>query len=92
MGDLKLVWGLRVHKCTQNVDVYSDFYQNEANFLIVTTNIWYNIAKLYTIHQRGHIIDKKKREQSEMGKIWSINPLFTVTHKTDFFKLFALLL
>ena len=34
LGDLKLVWGLRVHKCTQNVDVYSDFDQNEAHFLI----------------------------------------------------------
>ena len=28
LGDFKLVWGLRVHKCTQNVDVYSDFDQN----------------------------------------------------------------
>ena len=26
-----------------------------------------------------------------MGKIWSINPLFAVTHKTDFFQLFTLL-
>ena len=34
LGNLKLVWGLRVHKCTQNVDVYSDFDTNEAYFLI----------------------------------------------------------
>ncbi len=33
-GDLKLVWDLRVHKCIQNVDVYSDFDQNEAHFRI----------------------------------------------------------
>ena len=47
-------------------------------FLYVATNIWYNSARPYTIHQRGHLID-------EMGIIWSINPLFAVTHKTDFF-------
>ena len=34
LGDLKLVWGLRVHKCTQHVDVYSDFDKNETHFLI----------------------------------------------------------
>ena len=34
LGDLKLAWGLRVDKCTKNVDVYSDFDQNEAHFLI----------------------------------------------------------
>ena len=34
LGDLKLVWGLRVHKCTKDVDVYSDFDQNEAHFRI----------------------------------------------------------
>ena len=28
-------------------------------FLYVATNIWYNSARPYTIHQRGHIIDKK---------------------------------
>ena len=27
-----------------------------------------------------------------MGKIWSIDPLFAVKHKTDFFQLFTLLL
>ena len=32
--DLKLVWGLRVHICTNNVDVFSDFDQIEVNFLI----------------------------------------------------------
>ena len=34
----------------------------------------------------------KKREEGERGKIWYINPLLAVTHKTDFFQLFALLL
>ena len=34
LGDLKLVGGLWVHTCTPNVDVFSDFDQNEANFLI----------------------------------------------------------
>ena len=28
-------------------------------FIYVATNIWYNSARPYTIHQRGHIIDKK---------------------------------
>ena len=28
-------------------------------FLYVATNIWYNSARPYMIHQRGHIIDKK---------------------------------
>ena len=61
-------------------------------FLFVTTNTWYDSDKHYKIHQRGHLIDKKNH--GEMGKIWSINPLFAVTHKTDFFfsQLFALLL
>ena len=27
----------------------------------------------------------KKREEGERGKIWYINPLLAVTHKTDFF-------
>ena len=27
----------------------------------------------------------KKLEHGKMGKIWSINPLFAATHKTDFF-------
>ena len=53
--------------------------------LFVTTNTWYDSAKHYKIHQRGHLIDKKKLEHGKMGKIWSINPLFAVTHKTDFF-------
>ena len=61
-------------------------------FVYVATNIWYNSAIPYTIHQRGHLIDKKKLEHGKMGKIWSINPLFAVTHKTDFFQLFTLLL
>ena len=60
-------------------------------FLYVATNIWYNSARPYTIHQRRHLIDKKI-ERGKMGKIWSINPLFAVTHKTDFFQLFTLLL
>ena len=41
-------------------------------FLYVTTNICYNSAKPYMIHQRGHLLDKKKLEQGEMGEIWSI--------------------
>ena len=28
-------------------------------FLFVTTNTWYDSAKHYRIHQRGHLIDKK---------------------------------
>ena len=40
--------------------------------LYVTTNICYNSAKPYMIHQRGHLLDKKKLEQGEMGEIWSI--------------------
>ena len=66
-GDLKLVWGLRVHKCTKNVDVYSDFDQNEAHFLI-RDHKWYNSAKLYTIHQRGHFIDKKNLSRVKFVK------------------------
>ena len=92
LGDLKFAWGLRVHKCTQNVDVYSDFTKMKHIFLYVTTNIWYNSAKPYQIHQRGHLIERKKMEQGEMDKTWSINPLFAVTHKSDFFQLFSLLL
>ena len=42
------------------------------------------------IHQREHLIDKKKHEQ---GEIWSINPLLSVTQKLILFShLFALLL
>ena len=33
-GDLKLVGGLWVHTCTLNIDVFSDFDQNEAKFRI----------------------------------------------------------
>ena len=33
-ADLKLVGGLWVHTCTPNIDVFSDFDQNEAKFLI----------------------------------------------------------
>ena len=29
-------------------------------FLFITTNTWYDSAKHYQIHQRGHLIDKKK--------------------------------
>ena len=62
--------------------------------LYVTTNICYNSAKPFMIHQRGHLIDKKKPEQGEMREIWSINPLLVVTQKIDFFfcHLFDLLL
>ena len=59
---------------------------------VTTNNIWYNSAKPYTIHQRGYLIDNK-REQGEIGKIVSINPLFAVIHQTDFSpQLFASLL
>ena len=34
LGFLKLVGGLWVHTCTPNVDVFSDFDQNEANLLL----------------------------------------------------------
>ena len=55
-------------------------------FLYVATNIWYNSARPYAIHQRGHLIDKKL-ENGKICQIWSINPLFAVTHKTDFFSI-----
>ena len=29
----------------------------------------------------------KKLEHGKMGKIWSINPLFAVTHKTEIFSI-----
>ena len=29
-------------------------------FLFITTNTWYDSAKHYKIHQREHLIDKKK--------------------------------
>ena len=62
-------------------------------FLYVTTHICYNSAKPYMIQQRGHLIDKKKLEQGEIGEIWSINPLLSVTQTLIFFShLFALLL
>ena len=61
LGDLKLVGGLWVHTCTPNSEVFGDFEQNEAHFLIRyhTYSICYNSAKPYMIHQRGHLIDKK---------------------------------
>ena len=52
-----------------------------------TTNICYNSAKPYTSNQRGHLIDKKKLRQGEMGKIWSINPLLAITHNTFFYSI-----
>ena len=57
-------------------------------FLFVTTNTVLNITRFI----REDISLIKKLEHGKMGKIWSINPLFAVTHKTDFFQLFALLL
>ena len=60
-------------------------------FLYVTTNICYNSAKPHMIHQRGHLLDKKKLEQGKWGKYGPFNPLLAVTHKNDFFSnLFAL--
>ena len=67
------------------------FTKMKQMFLYIATNIWYNSARPYMIHQRGHLMDKKL-EHGKMGKIWSINPLFAATHKTDFFQLFTLLL
>ena len=47
--------------------------------------VCYNSATPYMINQRGHLINKKTLGQGEMGKIWSINPLLAITHKTEFF-------
>ena len=82
------VSGLNVPKMSTFIVILT---KTKHIFLYATTNIWYNSAKPYTIHQRGHLVEKKL-EQGEMGKIWSINPLLAVTHKTDFFQLFTLLL
>ena len=59
LGDLKLVWGLRVPKCTKMSTFIVILTKMKHIFLYVATNIWYNSAKPYTIHQRGHLIDKK---------------------------------
>ena len=62
-------------------------------FLFVTTNTWYDSAKHYKIHQRGHLIDKKNLSMVKWVKYGPLTLLFAVTHKTDFFlQLFALLL
>ena len=62
-------------------------------FLFVTTNTWYDSAKHYTRFIIEDISLINKLVHGEIGKIWSINPLFAVTNKTDFFlQLFALLL
>ena len=74
-----------------NVDVFSDFDQMNQIFLYVTTNICYNSAKHYMIHQSGHLIEKKNLSRVKCVKLWSINPLLAVT-QTKNSHLFALLL
>ena len=90
-GDLKLV------------GVYGSTYVPEMStflviltkmkqiFLYVTTNICYNSAKPYMIHQRGHLLDKKNLSRGKWVKYGPFNPLFAVTQTNDFFSnLFAL--
>ena len=48
LGDFKLVWGLRVHKCTQNVTFIVILTKMKHIVLFVTTNTWYDSAKHYT--------------------------------------------
>ena len=93
-GDLTLVGGLWVHTCTQMLTYLAILTKMNHIFLYVTTNICYNSAKPYIIHQSGHLIDKKNLSRVKCVKLWSINPLLAVTQKNDFFfpHLFALLL
>ena len=55
LGDLKLVWGLRVHKC-RGLPKMSTFIviltKMKHIFLYVTTHIWYNSAKLHDSSER----------------------------------------
>ena len=37
-------------------------------FLFVTTNTWYDSAKHYKIHQRGHLIDKQNLSMVKLVK------------------------
>ena len=62
-------------------------------FLYVTTNICYNSAKPYMIHQRGHLLDKKNLSRGKWVKYGLFNPLLAVTQKNDFFfpNLFAII-
>ena len=68
-----------------------------STFIVIFTKmkhifVYITCDNPYTIHQRGHLI-LKKLEQGEIGKIWSIDPLLAVKHKTDFvLQLFTLLL
>ena len=54
-------------------------------FLYVSTNICYNSAKPYMIHQRGHLLDKKNLSWGKWVNYGPFNPLLAVTHKNDFF-------
>ena len=54
-------------------------------FLYVTTNICYNSAKPYMIHQRGHLLDKTNLSRGKWVKYGPFNPLLAVTQKNDFF-------
>ena len=59
--------------------------------LYVTTNICYNSAKPYMIHQRGHLLDKKDLSRVKWVKYGPFNPFLAVTQKMIFFSnLFAL--
>ena len=40
----------------------------------VTTNRWYNSAKPYKIHQRGHLIDKKNLSRMKWVKYGPLTP------------------
>ena len=51
----------------------------------VTTNICYNSAKPYMIHQRGHLLDKKNLSRVKWVKFGPFNPLLAVTQKTHFY-------
>ena len=90
-GDLKLVGGLWVHICTRNIDFLVILTKMKHIFLHVTTNICYNNAKPYTIHQRGHLLDKKNLSRGKWVKYGPFNSLVAVAQTNDFFSnLFAL--
>ena len=66
---------------------FSDFDQNEANFLIPIRyhkyNICYNSAKPYMIHQRGHLLDKKNLSRGKWVKYGPFNPLLAAKKKKN---------
>ena len=84
-GDLKLVGGLWVHICSRNATFLVMLTKMKQIFVYVTTNICYNSAKPYMIHQRGHLIDQKNLSRGKWVKYDPFNPLLAVTPTNDFF-------